>query len=142
MPFRAVVVDTNVVVAGLLTRESGSPTARVLDWMLTGRIPFLVSPPLLAEYRDVLLRQRIRSRHGLNEDEVDRVLSTLATNAIVREPDRQGAMSPSPADQHLWDLLACEPESILLTGDKLLLTAPPSSANVVSAAEFVSSWAT
>jgi len=43
------VVDTNVLVAGLLTTEQASPTARIVDGLLNGRVLFLLSPRLLAE---------------------------------------------------------------------------------------------
>jgi len=45
-----VVVDTNVVVAGLITGDQASPVARVLDGMLAARWPFALSEPLIAEY--------------------------------------------------------------------------------------------
>ena len=51
MTLRATVVDTNVLVAALLTSDHDSPTAKVLDAMLDGRIPFLLSTALLTEYR-------------------------------------------------------------------------------------------
>lgn len=51
-----VVVDTNVVVAGLITGDQASPVARVLDGMLAARWPFALSEPLIAEYDRVLRR--------------------------------------------------------------------------------------
>ena len=39
---RMVIVDTNVVVAGLLTSQIDSPTAQLLDAMLDGRLIFLL----------------------------------------------------------------------------------------------------
>ena len=44
-----VVVDTNVVVAALLTADAAAPPARILDGMLGGRFLYLLSPALLAE---------------------------------------------------------------------------------------------
>ncbi len=38
-----VVVDTNVVVSGLLSSQPQSPPCLVLDGMLEGRFPFLLS---------------------------------------------------------------------------------------------------
>lgn len=134
MTHRAVVVDTNVVVAGLITSDPASPTAQVLDRMLLGQIPFLVSTALLAEYRRVLLRPRIQDRHRLDVAEIDRILATLAANAIVREPEQPSGPSPSGKDQHLWDLLQSESDSILVTGDRLLLDNPPGPARVVTPA--------
>ena len=43
------VVDTNAVVAGLLTGVGRSPVASILDAMLSGTLLFLLSPELLAE---------------------------------------------------------------------------------------------
>jgi len=48
------VVDTNVVVAGLLTGTSRSPVALDLDAMLSVALVLLLSPALLDEYRSVL----------------------------------------------------------------------------------------
>ena len=46
MEARALVVDTNIVVAGLLTGDPDSPTARVLNGMLEARFVYLLSPAL------------------------------------------------------------------------------------------------
>ena len=137
MEYRSVVVDTNVVVAGLLTRVVASPTTRILDRMLVGDLRFLVSLPLLAEYRSVLLRERIRARHGLVGEEIDAILARIVTNAIVREPAGDGERAPSRQDQHLWDLLSTEPHSILVTGDRLLIEEPPFGIRVLSPSDFV-----
>ena len=65
----AVIVDTNVVVAGLLTRDNASPVARILDGMLVAAFPFVMSEALLAEYRTVLVRPALRRLHGLTDNE-------------------------------------------------------------------------
>ena len=44
-----VIVDTNVLVVGLLTAEADSPTAQVVDGMLNGCVLFMLSPRLLTE---------------------------------------------------------------------------------------------
>lgn len=77
MKSHAAVIDTNVVVAALLTRVVNSPTARILDGMCQGEFPFLLSTALLAESREALLRKRVRSLHGLSEHELDLLLTTL-----------------------------------------------------------------
>jgi len=82
------VIDTNVVVSGLLTGEPVSPTAVVLDGMLRGRFTYLLSLELLAEYRQVLLRPRIRRRHGLAAPDVESVLTELALNGSLQDPPR------------------------------------------------------
>jgi putative PIN family toxin of toxin-antitoxin system len=130
------VVDTNVLVAGLLTRDLSSPVARVLDGMLGGSFPFVLSPALLREYREVLLRPAIVRRHGLANREVDAILTEITANARWREPSST-AQAPDRGDNHLWALLAAQPGAVLVTGDRLLLNTPPALAAVLSARSFV-----
>lgn len=134
------VVDTNVVVAGLLTAPSKSPVVAILDAMLAGRLLYLMSPALLEEYRSVLLRPRIAKLHGLGEAEVDRVLVELTANAIWREPGR-ATPAPDPGDDHLWALLAVHDSSILITGDLLLQTHPPPDHRVISPSAWLEAFA-
>jgi len=114
------IIDTNVVVAGLLTAQAGAPTARILDGMLAAAFPFVVSTALLAEYRDVLNRPRLCKLHGLGQDEVETLVVDLAQLAIVLQPVA-AAPAPDPGDQHLWELLAARGDLVLVTGDQRLL---------------------
>jgi putative PIN family toxin of toxin-antitoxin system len=138
MRLRAV-VDTNVVVGGLLTADPASPLVQIVDGMLAGRFPFLLSPPLVAEYRAVLLRPKLCSLHGLSGEEIEAVLVELAANGIWREPAPHGTNpgAPDPGDEHLWDLLCTADASVLVTGDQLLLEQPPAFASVISPRSFV-----
>lgn len=141
MPRPPAVVDTNVVVAGLLTSDPHDPTARILDGML-GRDPglavrFLLSVPLLTEYRVVLLRPEVARVHGLDEDELDRLLEELVLNAGIREGDTRTPDAPDELDQHLWELLAAEPDAALVTGDRRLLQSPPDGRSVLSPRSYV-----
>lgn len=136
MSRRAVVVDTNVVVAGLLTGNAASPVARILDGMLTAAFPFVVSEALLAEYRAVFVRPQIRKLHRLTVAEVDRILTDIAQRAIVLTPVA-GDPAPEPGDQLLWDLLAARADLVLVTGDKLLLRNAGIKRRVLSPRAFV-----
>jgi len=117
------IVDTNVVVAGLLTGHADSPVARILDGMLCATFPFVVSEALLAEYHAVLVRPKLCKLHGLSVTEVDVILTDLARHAIVLSPVSTAAVprAPDSGDQLLWDLLAARTDLVLVTGDKLLL---------------------
>lgn len=126
---RLLIIDTNVLVAGILTHNIDSPTARIVDAMLDGRVMHLLSPALLQEYRDVLLRPKLRKLHGLSQDEVDQILSEITANAIWREP-AESQDAPDPGDDHLWSLLQST-DVILVTGDQLLLDNPPHTASII-----------
>jgi uncharacterized protein len=131
------IIDTNVLVAGLITKGGASPTARLLDAMLGGEILYILSPALLSEYGAVLLRPRISKLHGLSSDEVDVLLTEITGNAIWREPSEvSSSTSPDPGDTHLWDLLYSEPSAILITGDRLLLANPPDGHKLITPAEY------
>ncbi len=138
MTIPLVVIDTNVVVSGLLTSDEGASTASILNRMLTGEIRILLSVDLLAEYREVLLRPAIRSRHGLEESEVDTILTAIAENAVVCEPAEPPTAPPDSGDIHLWSILAARRDAVLVTGDLALVDGAPSWATVISPRDFVS----
>jgi putative PIN family toxin of toxin-antitoxin system len=131
-----VIVDTNVVVAGLLTGNDASPAARIVDGMLVAAFPFVVSERLLAEYRAVLVRPGLRKLHGLTVAEVETLLTDIAQHAIVLAPVT-APPAPDPGDQLLWELLAAKADLLLLTGDKALLRDPGMQSRVMSPRSFI-----
>ena len=133
---RLAVVDTNVLVSGLLSFDESSPTARIVDGMLLGSFLFLLSEDLLAEYWEVLRRPAIRKRHGLVDRELESVLTAIVSNGAIRDLERSSTSAPDRTDQHLWDLLAAEPGVVLVTGDELLKRKPLSGTEVLSPREF------
>ncbi len=103
------VVDTNVIVSGLIGADPNSPPARILDAMLDGRLIYLMSDELLSEYSCVLRRPGLVRLHGLTGEELDRLLADLVANAMWRAPATAGD-APDAGDQHLWALLAAIPK--------------------------------
>lgn len=136
---RPVVIDTNVVVAGLLTANPDSPVARILDGMLAATFPFVLSEALLAEYHAVLARSRLRKLHGLTIDEVDRLLVAIARNAILlKAVDGQlSPRAPDANDQFLWNLLSARTDLKLVTGDRQLLEDSGMDGRVLAPATFI-----
>ena len=136
----AVIVDTNVVVAGLLTRMDASPalakSARILDGMLAAAFPFVESEALPAEYRTVLVRPDPRKLHGLTVAQLETLLTDIAQQAIVMAPVAS-VPAPDPGDQLLWDLLAARSDLLLVPGDKRLVEDAGMRGRVVSPREFV-----
>ena len=118
------VVDTNVVVSGAIGLDRKSPPALILDAMLDGRLVYLMSGTLFAEYSEVLHRPAVARLHRRTDDEIDRLLTVLAANGMWRQP-AAAAPAPDLGDNHLWALLASWPESRVATGDRRLLDNPP-----------------
>ena len=134
------IVDTNVVVAALLTSRAGSPVAQVLDGMVAARFSFALSEALLAEYRIVLARPKLRKLHGQNVEAIESLLVEVVQNAIVIDPV-SAPPAPDPKDQMLWNLLAVRLDLELVTGDRALWLDVGMGGRVVTPAQFVTSRA-
>lgn len=127
---RLYVVDTNVVVSGVLSFGRPSPPALVLAGMIDGRVPFVLSADLLAEYRGVLARPTLAERHVWVSADIDGLLAELTIAAYLRQPpddDAPDTDDPPPVtprgDEHVIRLLAHEPRAALVSGDLPLLDA-------------------
>jgi len=131
------IIDTNILVSGLISGNHLSPPSMIVDGMLQAAFPFLLSVELLQEYRQVLLRPKIQRLHKLAEAEIDIIMEELVANAIFRESVETSSQAPDKNDQHLWELLAAMPDALLITGDQLLLINPPDFARVISAQSFL-----
>jgi len=131
------VIDTNVIVSGLVGGERESPTTMILDAMLGGRFTYLLSLDLLAEYREVLLRPAIRRRHGLTDAEVEVVLTELALNGTLHDPKPATKVLPDADDSHLWALLEAAAAAVLVTGDDALRRRAPEPTRVMSPRQFL-----
>ena len=130
-------IDTNVLVSGLLTSESESPTSRILDGMLVRQFDFLLSAELMAEYRAVLLRPKVGNIHGLSSEEVDQILTEIAANAVVRNPRDTRAAPPDQGDRFLWALLSTDRTAVLGTGDRRLLRSSHFAGRIITPREFI-----
>jgi putative PIN family toxin of toxin-antitoxin system len=136
-----VVVDTNVLVAGLLTADPGAPTLAIVNAMVSGQLRHLLSEALLAEYRQVLLRPKIAARHGLSEENVDALLVEIVAGGAMRSPPPTSSRAPDPGDQHLFELLLETDDALLITGDRLLLRAGRAhTLRIRTPAEFRTAW--
>ena len=131
------IVDTNVIVSGLLTTAPNAPTALILDAMLAGGFSYLLSVELLSEYRRVLRRPRIARSHGLSDTDIDALLTGIALNGEVREAPKAGTAAPDAGDRHLWALLESDPAVMFVTGDEALLKDATRPDRVVSPRQFV-----
>jgi putative PIN family toxin of toxin-antitoxin system len=93
-----VVLDTNVIVAGLRSRRGAS--FLVLDLVERGRLALALNAPLIAEYDEVIRRPEHRQIHLLSEPQIRRFLRGLIARAEIVEtrPDRRIRLSRDPDD--------------------------------------------
>jgi putative PIN family toxin of toxin-antitoxin system len=104
------VIDTNVVVSGLLT--ANGPCARILDAAMEGRVKLVYDARILAEYRDVLCRPRLK----LKPAQVIHFLEALGGQMSVI-PERLAANGPDPDDLVFVEAALAVPDRTIVTGN-------------------------
>ncbi|MDE0036068.1 MAG: PIN domain-containing protein [Gammaproteobacteria bacterium] len=133
------IVDTNVVVSGVMASDLDSPPARIVDAMLDGGFLYSLSPELLHEYAGILRRSRIARIHGWTDEQLDRFLTDLTdlvANSVWRDPAATDT-APDSGDNHLWAPLAAHRQACLVTGDQLLVSNPRPHSRVVTPRQFL-----
>jgi uncharacterized protein len=108
------VIDTNVWVAGFLT--SSGPPARIVDLVLSGTLAAVVSPAILREYEDVLLRREF----DLSADDVRVALAYLkipGAHVVHVDPVDLPGVCTDPYDDHFLGAALAGGANILVTGN-------------------------
>lgn len=73
------VIDTNVIVSALLTRNQQSPPVALLDLVVKKRIIPVYNEEILDEYREVLSRTKFH----FNEDRIVAALNAIRVGLCV-----------------------------------------------------------
>ena len=109
------VIDTNVIVASLLTRNHDSATARVMDAVYSRRITPLVNDAILAEYSDVLFRPHLK----LDSSKCEFIISLMTDIGLHLAPVQSNAPMPDEADRVFYEVALAGPEGAtkLVTGN-------------------------
>ncbi|MGN6258912.1 MAG: putative toxin-antitoxin system toxin component, PIN family [Solirubrobacterales bacterium] len=115
---RRVVLDPGVLVSALIT-PGGSP-GRLLERTRGAEFELVVSPQLLAELEDVLLRDKFRRYVGVEKAEL--FLEMVRREAtVVPDPVKPAPLtSKDPKDDYLL-ALAYAQKAVLVSGDSDLL---------------------
>lgn len=88
-----VVLDTNVLVSGLLS-ESGAP-GWIVDLVFAGELDLAFDDRILAEYRDVLRRPELK----LPQDQVEALLGAIERLEVRTTPPPWLHSLPDPDDE-------------------------------------------
>ncbi len=107
---RCWVIDTNVIVSGLLTPNG--PPARILDAILDGRVKLVYDARILAEYRDVLRRPRLK----LRAEAVAAFLEGLRDQMLVN-PSTIVTGGPDVDDLIFVECAIAAPDKTIVTGN-------------------------
>jgi putative PIN family toxin of toxin-antitoxin system len=106
-----VVLDTNVVVSGLL-RQKGAPAA-ILDAATSKQFRWYISESLLDEYREVLTRDYL----GLDQQRAARFIGKLREIAIFVVPRKKVAVARDPDDDRVMECALEAAAHFIVTGN-------------------------
>ncbi|MCM1027877.1 MAG: putative toxin-antitoxin system toxin component, PIN family [Roseburia sp.] len=139
MPVLAV-IDTNVIISVLLTRNRESATYRVLQAVLDGRITPLYHLEILAEYKEVAHRPKFH----IHEEDIDVILEAIETFGIEVQPSPTGEIIPDMDDLIFYEVVMekREDDAYLVTGNirhfpaKKFIVTPAEMMAIIDAVEF------
>ncbi len=106
-----IVVDTNILVSGLLNPR-GAP-GRIVDLVLGGHVSMIVDDRILAEYHDVLKR----GRFGFDAKDVDTLLAFIDATATHVHGAPLGERLPDKDDEPFLEAAIAGEADALVTGN-------------------------
>ncbi len=114
------VVDTNVIVAGVLTSNPRSASRSLIDRLWSGEFTLVLSPDALREIQDVLQLPRLRALHRLADDDILHFCRALEIVSRMLVPSETVSPAvPRDATDAKWLALALQADAdYLVTSDK------------------------
>lgn len=116
MARKYVVIDTNVLVSALITRNENSPTVQILRFLANGNIVPVYSEDIVKEYNEVLRRAKFK----LSESLIINLLKDIMDNGLkVTELTEVNEVMPDPKDVVFYavTLSAQDKDAFLVTGN-------------------------
>lgn len=123
------VIDTNVLVSALWTKNLNSPTRRILIALLQGQFIPLHNDEILAEYSEVLRRREFR----FDPEQVTEIIESIRAEGQDKARTKASDTFPDPDDRVFYEVALSEPDAHLITGN---LKHYPVSPIVVTPAQF------
>jgi len=111
-----VIIDTNVLVSALITRNESSPTVRILRFLADGKIVPVSSDEIVKEYGEVLRREKFK----LPERIIKNLLNDITDNGLkITEIQEVYDPLPDPKDVVFYavTLSAQDKDAFLVTGN-------------------------
>ena len=116
MARKYVVIDTNVLVSALITRNENSPTVQILRFLANGNIVPVYSEDIVKEYNEVLRRAKFK----LSESLIINLLKDIMDNGLkITELAEVTETMPDPKDIVFYavTLSAQDKDAFLVTGN-------------------------
>lgn len=124
------VIDTNVLVAALITRHPDSATVQVVELIFNGRLIPLFNREILQEYTEVLHRAKFRIPKHL----IDKLLPGIQKLGMELYRTDTKEIFPDAKNVVFYEVALSKPDAYLVTGNKKHF---PNSPIIVSPSELM-----
>ena len=124
------VIDTNVLVSALITKNPEAATAKVVRLMLEHDFVPLYDEDIIAEYEDVLHR----SKFPILKEMADALISFIIENGVESSRVNFAESMPDEDDRVFYELSLSQEDSFLVTGNMKHYPMPP---RVITPAQFL-----
>ena len=107
------VIDTNVFVSALLSRNSEAATAKVLNALFGHKITPLYNKDILNEYDEVLHR----GKFVFPQEDIDRILTSVTTLGVFADRIESGEQFLDPDDAVFYEVAMSKDGAYVVTGN-------------------------
>lgn len=124
------VIDTNVLVSALITKNPEAATAKVVRLLLEQDFIPMYDADIIAEYEDVLHR----SKFPILPEVADALISFIIENGMESSRVNYAESMPDEDDRVFYEIAMSKEDSFLVTGN---LKHYPASPRVITPADFI-----
>jgi putative PIN family toxin of toxin-antitoxin system len=129
-----VVVDPGVLVSAFISPRKAAP-ALLIDAVLDGKLDLIVSPLLISELTDVLMREKFAAHAA--EGRATAYIAVLIDRAEMVSDAPGSVRTDDPDDDYLLALAEAHAVEAVVSGDPHLLDAASSDLHVLTPRELV-----
>ena len=124
------VIDTNVLVSALITKNPEASTAKVVRLLLDNGFVPMYDADIIAEYEDVLHR----SKFPILPEVADALISYIVEHGVEASRVNFDELMPDEDDRVFYEVTLSKEDSFLVTGN---LKHYPTSPRVITPADFI-----
>ena len=108
------VIDTNVLLSALLTKNPLSATTKVLNALQKRKIKLLYNSEILNEYKEVFRRPKFKFDDG----EITDVINFIESEGLSSQRIHSTEFFPDPKDIVFYEVAMSKEDAYLVTGNK------------------------
>ena len=107
------IIDTNVFVSALFTKNPISATTKIIEAMVQGRIKPLYNEQIMAEYEEVLSRERFH----ISPSDRKTLFDYIQTNGVFTNRTTFNNLFIDESDRVFYEVALSQEDSFLVTGN-------------------------